>query len=381
MRVLYWGTYDTGKPRNRILLHGLREAGVEVAEIHHDVWGGVEDKSQLRNLPIKILYFIKTALAYPILIWRFLREKHIDVVVVGYLGQLDVIVIRPFAKLRGIPVCWDVFISLYDTVVADRCLLARRNPLAWMLYGWEWLASRCCDLVVMDTKAHCAYFAQLYRLDPGKTAAIPVGAEPEHFPPSTQQPPKDTAFSNERPLRVLFYGQFIPLHGIETIVEAARQLADEPIEWTIIGTGQEQTKIDAILHHHRLERVHRILWVAYDQLHEHIDRADICLGIFGTSGKAGRVIPNKVFQGLMVGKPLITRDSAAIRELVDEKMRGVYLVPAGDAPALARAISMAYLLPKPLVEPAEMVIIQRRIAPRAIGNNFKEILDGLMSRR
>ena len=56
------------------------------------------------------------------------------------------------------------------------------------------------------------------------------------------------------------------------------------------------------------------------------------------SDKAARVIPNKVFQVLAAGAPLITRDSPAIRELVDDETPGVYLVPPGDPAALAAAV-------------------------------------------
>ncbi len=59
----------------------------------------------------------------------------------------------------------------------------------------------------------------------------------------------------------------------------------------------------------------RIPWVDYDTLHQHIADADVCLGIFGTSAKAANAIPNKAYQILAVGRPLVTRDSPAIREL------------------------------------------------------------------
>ena len=36
------------------------------------------------------------------------------------MGHLDIIIIRLFARLRGAPVIWDAFLSLYDTVVHDR---------------------------------------------------------------------------------------------------------------------------------------------------------------------------------------------------------------------------------------------------------------------
>jgi len=54
MRVVYWGTYDTGKPRNRIMISGLRENGVEVIECHAEVWMGIEDKSQVSGWPKRL---------------------------------------------------------------------------------------------------------------------------------------------------------------------------------------------------------------------------------------------------------------------------------------------------------------------------------------
>jgi hypothetical protein len=45
-RLHFWGTYDLGKPRTRMLLEGLRPTGVEVTEIHADVWSAHPDKAR-----------------------------------------------------------------------------------------------------------------------------------------------------------------------------------------------------------------------------------------------------------------------------------------------------------------------------------------------
>ncbi len=56
MHIVYWGTYDTGKPRNRILLRGLKENKIEVTECHADIWQGVEDKSQITGWKNKLKF-------------------------------------------------------------------------------------------------------------------------------------------------------------------------------------------------------------------------------------------------------------------------------------------------------------------------------------
>jgi hypothetical protein len=78
--------------------------------------------------------------------------------------------------------------------------------------------------------------------------------------------------------------------------------------------------------------------VDYADLKDRIAEADLCLGIFGTSDKAASVIPNKVFQILAVGRPLVTRISPAIRELLEPVPGCVYLVRPGDAHALVDAL-------------------------------------------
>lgn len=367
MRVVCWGTYDLGKPRNRILLRGLREAGVELVEIHKDVWRGVEDKGHVSGAGRKLTLMFKWLAAYPGLIWRYMRAPRHDAVLVGYMGHLDVLVLWPFAKLRGVPVVWDVFLSLYNTVVEDRRIVGRGNPLAWLLYAWEWLACRTARRVVMDTGAHADYLVRLYGIAPEKAASVLVGVEPEAFPPSgAEQGDGDE-------LTVLFYGQFIPLHGIETIVRAAQLAHGEPIRWILIGRGQGEDKIRPLLAE-APANVEWIEWVEYQELRDHIARADICLGIFGDTGKAARVIPNKVFQILSAGAPLITRDSPAIRELLSPDMPGVYLVPPGEPGALLEAVrrfreTRADLPERPLHRQAA-----GRIEPLAIGKDFREAI-------
>ncbi len=129
IRLVFWGTYDLSKPRSRILLGGLRENDVSVLECHADVWSGVADKSQIHGLVKRASFLFRWIFSYPWLILRYLALPRHDVVLVGYMGQIDVLVLWPFARLRRVNIVWDAFLSLYDTVVEDRKIAGPRSPL------------------------------------------------------------------------------------------------------------------------------------------------------------------------------------------------------------------------------------------------------------
>ena len=339
-------------------------------QCHTDIWSGVEDKATLRGWGKIVLIIRKFIAAYPVLIWRYLRLPRHDVVLIGYFGHLDALVLWPFAKLRGVPVVWDAFLSLYETVVEDREMVTTRHPLAWFLWAWDWLACRAADLVLLDTESHAHWFQREFKLPDGKTGAVFVGAEPEAFAPV----PNAVTRSDGAPIRVLFYGQFIPLHGIETIITAAARTAPGQFAWTIIGSGQEETRIRRLLEANPLPHLRWIPWVPYEQLRQSIAMADICLGIFGCSGKAARVIPNKVFQVIAAGRPLVTRDSPAMRELVNSETPGICLVQAGDADSLLAGVSELAQHLRELSAANLFAAVRDRITPRAIGRHLAELL-------
>jgi len=361
LRMVMWGTFDLGKPRVRILERGLRENGVDVISCHREVWTDIEDKSQISGLAPKVAIVIRWLFAYPSLVYRYLKLPRHDAVVISYLGHLDVLVLWPFAKLRGVPIIWDAFLSLYNTIVEDRRLLSTHHPIAKFIWAWEWLACRAADRVVLDTCAHAAYFARTFGVPESKLAAVIVGAEPESFPTLAEPCVTDPA-----PI-VLFYGQFIPLHGVDTIIDAARIAKNESIDWVIIGSGQEEGRIRALLDADPLPRLKWIPWVKYAELSSWLSRATVCLGIFGDTDKAARVIPNKVYQILMSGKPLITRDSPAIRELIELGHRGGFLVPPANPQALIEAVHCAIKMP---LHTDLHDSFRERISPHGVGASF-----------
>src|SRR5205085_3089825 len=132
------------------------------------------------------------------------------------------------------------------------------------------------------------------------------------------------------PFTCLFVGKLIPLQGVETILEAARIAPELPFR--LVGSGQ----LEALLER-RPANVEWVPWVEYDLLPGELHRCGCALGIFGTSPKASRVIPNKAFQTLACGAPVVTADTPAARELLADG-ESALLVPPGDSNALAAAL-------------------------------------------
>jgi glycosyltransferase involved in cell wall biosynthesis len=340
---------------------GLVAAGVDIIEIRAPIWDDVRDKALLHWHAVA-RRLLSVLFAYPRLVARYLAAPDHDVVIAGCLGQLDVLVLWPFARLRKKPVIWDNFISLYSTIVENRQIVSPSNPLSVVIKLLEALASRSVTRVVLDTKAHAAYFARLYGLPESRLGAVVLGAEQIFVREAgcTRKVPR------QRPL-ILFYGKFAPTHGLDVVVDAATSERGGAFDWKIVGTGQEAQRFERRLGSRGPSSIERIDWIPYEELPRAIADADVCLGMFGSGGKSSVALPNKVFQTLASGQRLVTRDSVAIREIVRGDERHVALVVPDDPNALLDGIEKVLGMP---LDPQEHANILRHITPQAVGSSL-----------
>jgi glycosyltransferase involved in cell wall biosynthesis len=312
VRVLYFGTYERDYPRNAEVMSALRGAGVEVIERHTPVWEGRRDNWAAR-------WSTALRLAVAELRLRFGPRDTFDAVVVGYPGHFDVPRARRVAGRK--PLVFNPLVSLHETLVSDRRRFRQGLFAAWILLAVDRRALRLPDLVVADTEANADFLAELGEIPRSRVRVCLVGAEDRLF---------HAGWRPDDPSYFVFVGKLIPLHGLETILEAAR-LAPE-LRIRLIGNGQLDKTMEE-----RPENVEWVQWIEYDNLPGEYWSAGCALGIFGTSAKAQRVIPNKAFQALACGTPLITADTAGARELLTDG-ESALLVPPGDPTALAEAM-------------------------------------------
>jgi glycosyltransferase involved in cell wall biosynthesis len=351
VRVLYFGTYERRYPRNAQVISALRGAGVEVRERHEPVWEGREEKWSLGPGALaRLLLAELRLLARP--------GPRADAVIVGYPGHLDLLAARRAA--RGAPVVFNPLVSLADTLVEDRGRFRHGSLAERALRAIDRGALRRADLVVADTDEHAEFLADLAGLPLERFEVCFVGAEERVFRPGWQP---------DEPFTALFVGKLIPLHGLETILDAARLAPG--LRLRIVGSGQ----LDALLAG-RPANVDWVPWVEYERLPEELHRASCALGIFGTSAKAQRVIPNKAFQALACGTPLVTADTPAARELLADG-ESALLVPPGDPAALAAALLR-------LADDPELAhqlgagghaVYRERASEAVLGRRWREILE------
>ena len=281
MTICYFGIYNLDYSRSRVLISGLGQNGINVLECNSREHG-------LR----KYFDLVKKH-------WK-IRKKY-DLMLVGFPGYQTMVLAR---WLSSKPIIYDAFSSLYDSMIFDR-KTAKPNGLKaryyWLL---DWLSCRLADRIIIDTQAHIDYFVKNFKIKPEKFIRVFVGTDDRIMKPQKKE-------KSNSIFLVCFYGSYIPLQGVKYILEAARILQSENIRFNIIGSKIKETfKKDA------LPNVDFIENAPYKNLSQYLGGADICLGIFGDTDKARRVIPNKVFDALALGQPVFTGASPAIKELL-----------------------------------------------------------------
>lgn len=330
MKVTYWGTYDRAYPRNLTVIAGLRANGAEVAECHSALWEGTSDKlSRAGSGWLSPGLLLRWAWAYARLSVRFMAAPRPDILFVGYSGHFDMFPAALLARLRGIPVVFDAFLSLYEAFVVDRATIKPGSIKARILFALDKYSCRLADLVLLDTDSHIDYFCSEFGLPRGKFRRSFVG--------TLREPPAGAHPSAVR-FTVLYSGRYIPLHGVGCILRAAAALKDrEDIHFVMDGTGEELPAARRLASELGLTNVEFRNSATQEDISAAIAASDISLGIFGATEKAARVIPNKVFEALALGRALITGHSPAAAELLTDG-EDCLLTPMNDPAKLADAI-------------------------------------------
>lgn len=303
--LLWWGRSDPAYSRNGVIRTQLKALGWTLRDFQpfSSGWGDLE--AFLRRIP------------RPSAVW------------VPCFRQRDLMAASRWAHRMGVPLIFDPLISAYDKQVFERKILTENSLRANILLRQEQCQFSQADIVIADTSCHAAFFHEVLGVPRNKLHVVFVGAEESLFraAPLRRRPAGE-------PLEVLFYGSYIPLQGVETIVEAARIYRGPPVRWRLVGEGPARSRCEKLAR--GIEALSFEPPVPYGNLCGRIHRADILLGIFGETPKAGRVIPNKVFQALASGRPVITRQSYAY----PAHFEGLAFIPPGDPQALAGQVAL-----------------------------------------
>lgn len=337
LRVAWFGTYDRAYPRNRVLIEGMRAAGAVVDEYDAPL-GRSLSAARLATPAGAGRLAAGLAWSHLSLALRHRRDATMDVVVVGYPGHLMMPYARLVARYRRALLVFDPLVSLHDTFAGDRGLVSAQGAAGRIASAVDHAALGGADLVLADTAAHARYFRDELGVPERRLEVVLVGAlpMPRGDAPAVRAARTSPAGDDE-PLVVLQYGRWSPLHGTDAVLDAAAALRDEPFRFVLIGEGQTSAALRDGIAARRLANVDLLAALPPDDLRRRVAAADVCLGVFGGSDKAARVIPNKVYDGLAAARPVVSRDSAAARELLTDGENAL-LVPPDDGDALAAAL-------------------------------------------
>lgn len=219
--------------------------------------------------------------------------------------------------LSWLPAAWrprciaDAYITFWDTLYQDRQIGRQGGLISRLLLRAESRALRTAHRIVVDTRANAEHISKLFGVDRQRIAAFPLALDQATLPdPGALK--SATAPQAGKPLRVLFIGTFVPMQGTEVIARAINLLRDDKdIEFTLIGDGQQADSVAPLLSDHP-----RVTWLRGWQSPEVLARAlteaDICLGVFGGTGKAARVLPFKLYMALAAGKAVVTQSDYSL---------------------------------------------------------------------
>ena len=309
MTICYFGDYHLNG-RTQVLRLAIERAGITIVDCHSSATG--------------VRFFIELFTKL-----RKLRGQY-DVLFIANSGPSNFMPL--FAQcVTSVPIVWEPLFSIYDNYIFDRKVAPRFSVKALYYFVMDFVGSHCADHIILDTRNNCEYFEKSFFVRSNKFHVVLTGADTDIFKPGKSGNDTDM-------FEVEFHGKYIPVHGTEVIVRAAKLLEDDQkIRFTMIGTGQMYKETVALAEELGLTNMRFLPFMPQQEVVQHVLDADVTIGLLGDVPRIVRAIPGKLYEAAVMGRVTINADTPALREVFTPGV-DVVGIPQGNPEALASAI-------------------------------------------
>lgn len=346
LKVCLFGKYDSQYHRYRVLKTGLKTCGIPFVECQ-------TGKSFDSSFNFSLFTLENLELAKKLL--RLKRDfSHMIVCTDLFHIPLAYLYSRIFRK----KLIFDPITSWYATEVYEQGSIKKSSIKAKLLLLYERMGFSLPDRVLATTEDFKRFYSKLFSLPLDKFSVLPVGGE------LITRASSDSS-SKEDAFRVTYWGNFLPQHGLECVLGAAKiSEKNTDVIFVMIGSGFAWKRVRELSQGMNLSNVKFTGYLPSAEFQQEISRADVVLGFFRKGGRASRLIGNKVFEGFSLKKPVITGSYPSVRRHFSHK-ETLYMVEPGNPNELARAI----------LELKNNPVLRRRIAQNGyecLKKNFSE---------
>ncbi|WP_375325923.1 glycosyltransferase [Flagellimonas sp. GZD32] len=298
-----------GAYRSQIILSYLIDSSHYRVNFSDFSISGKEEK-----ITIKILKLLDVIFASMFRLYFLIRA---DMVVVLPMNNNKIVQILT-AKLFRKKIVADFYISYYETRVIDRKMVSN-NSFKARLYRFYDLQLLKCKKVFFLNHSEAHYYINTVQ----KNKSFEVNSSILPLCMEAREPAQLNYFNNnsENCLRICWWGTFIPLHGLDSIIEAAAKTKKLGlnIEFHLFGDSEENA-VPYLKMIEDLQVKDKVtLYSDYSFSNGKLERflmenCDVALGAFGNTEKAMTVITNKLVDAISMKIPVVTCHSNGAKE-------------------------------------------------------------------
>jgi len=246
---------------------------------------------------------------------------------------LTAILLRFFA---GVPYVFEVRDLWPESAIDAGVVRGRLMKAAG--YAMEWLAYRGARHINALTPAFEQVLATRKKVPRGRLSMIPNGADLDLLAPG----PKENRVRRDLGLEGKFVVTYVGAHGVANrlgqLLDAAERLRGDPdVAFLLVGDGMEKPMLRQEAERRGLANVRFVDSVPKGEIGQYINAADVCTAILQDSPVFRTVYPNKLFDYMTCGRPILVCIDGAARRLVEEAGAGVFAPPT-DPDAIAARI-------------------------------------------
>jgi glycosyltransferase involved in cell wall biosynthesis len=284
------------------------------------------------------------------------------------------------ARLKRVPLLFEVRDLWPEFAISVGVL---KNPLLIKMSLWlERFLYRRADRLMVNSPGYAAHVAQIS----GKPVElVPNGSDPEMFDPAD----KGSAFRLVNQLEDQFVLLYAGAHGMSNdlgvVLQAAKILQDvtdsSKVTVTFLGDGKEKPALQKQALEMHLTNVLFLPPVPKAGMAAALAGADACLAILKPIEAYKTTYPNKVFDYMAAGRPVVLAIDGVIREVVETAGCGIFVRP-GDPSALAQAVCELVMDP---ARARQMGLAGRRyleehFSRSAVAEKLAGIMEGMVER-